>query len=161
MLGESSNRANKAAHWWHWQQIGSWGHGGTSEVPLPACQTQRTEEQGAGGGQVWSGDPWGPGRMRAWATHWHARPEFTTGERGARWFDKRWESGHLSKPSVIWQRCSDKWDKGELQTKVDRQIRQAGQRFHSGGPVIWCVVENMLLVRSGVTRNHLTPPSIK
>ena len=36
--------------------------------PLQA-NTQRTEEQGAGGGQVWTRDPWGPRRMRPWAAH--------------------------------------------------------------------------------------------
>ena len=106
--------------------------------PLQA-NTQRTEEQGAGGVQVWARDPWGPRRMRPWAAHWHARPRFTMGERGARRFDKSCEFGHLSKPSVIWQRWTDKWDKGEWRTKVDiGQIRQVGQRVHSGGPVIWC-----------------------
>ena len=36
--------------------------------PLQA-NTQRTEEQGAGGVQVWARDPWGPRRMRPWAAH--------------------------------------------------------------------------------------------
>ena len=75
----------------------NWGHGGASEVPL-AGQTQKRGQRSAGMVQ-------GPLGTVENATMGCAltrtAPVYNPGERGARWFDKGGEFGHLSKPSVI------------------------------------------------------------
>ena len=58
--------------------------------------------------------------------------------------------GHLTKVAgqMRQRRVADKGGRGE--------IRQGGQRVHSGGLVIWSVVENMLLVADTVKSPETT-----